>query len=124
MSGEVRVDVWLWAVRVFRTRSLSNAACGAGKVRVNDAVAKPAHRVRPGDVVAVRAGGRLRVLEVVATPSKRVGAVVAADALIDHSPPPEPRAARPLDQAVRDPGSGRPTKRDRRRIERLRGPRE
>jgi len=120
----VRVDVWLWAVRAFRTRTKATAACGTGKVSINGSPAKASKTVRPGDHVKVRAGGRERVFEVVQTPTKRLGAALASEALIDHSPPPEPRAAKPGTQeapAQREAGSGRPTKRDRRQIDRFRG---
>lgn len=121
MAGGVRVDVWLWAVRVYRTRTAATTACAAGNVRVNDAVAKPSKTVTPGDRVTTRVAHRHRDLEVVETPKKRVGASVAAEAMVDHSPPPQPRAAAPAKAAVREPGAGRPTKRDRRQIDRLRG---
>jgi ribosome-associated heat shock protein Hsp15 len=113
-----RVDRWLWATRLFKTRSEATAACKAGHVRVNDTPAKPAAVVRVGDRLAVRAHGRDRDLEVVAIIDKRVGAPLAQACLVDHTPPP---AAVPEDaQFVRDRGSGRPTKRDRRDLDRLR----
>jgi len=121
MASGVRVDVWLWAVRIFRTRTAATTACSAGNVRVNGTIAKPSKTVSAGDRVTSRVAQRDRDLEVVELPTKRVGATVAATALVDHSPPPEPRAMRPAKTAARDPGSGRPTKRDRRQIDKLRG---
>ena len=115
-----RVDRWLWAVRAAPTRAASTALCRAGHVRVNDTAAKPSTTVRPGDTVSARVGDRLRVLEVVRAIDKRVGAPVAAECLIDHSPSPPPRQLR-APGLVRDPSSGRPTKKDRRQIDRLRG---
>ncbi len=117
MTGSVRVDVWLWAVRVFKTRSAANTACTAGAVRIDGVVAKPSRAVTPGARVDVRVRGRTRELEVLDTPSKRVGAAVAATAFIDHSPPPEPAPLRPAPVAQRERGSGRPTKRDRRKLD-------
>jgi ribosome-associated heat shock protein Hsp15 len=118
-AGTTRVDQWLWAVRVFKTRSLATAACRGGHVRINGTAAKPARPVRLGDRVEVHAGDRDRVLEVVRLIDRRVSAPIAAECIIDHSPPPPPREyVAPLFR--RDPGSGRPTKRDRRRIDRLR----
>ena len=76
--------------------------------------------VHPGDTVTARVGERLRVLEVVRAIDKRVGAPLAAECLVDHSPPPPPKEVR-LQGLVRDPSTGRPTKRDRRQIDRLRG---
>jgi ribosome-associated heat shock protein Hsp15 len=116
----VRVDRWLWAVRLTRTRSGAAQACRAGHVQVNGARAKPASPVKVEDTVRVRVGGRERVVEVVRLVETRVGAELAAACLIDRSPPPPPRD--PLDRAGRrDPGMGRPTKRDRRRLDRTRG---
>lgn len=116
---ETRVDRWLWAVRLYKTRSLSTAAVRGGHVRVNGVPAKPATPVRVGDRVTTRVDHRDRDLEVVQIVDKRVGAAVAAGCVVDHSPPPPPRelAAPAL---VREPGSGRPTKRDRRDLDRLR----
>ncbi len=116
----VRVDAWLWSVRIFKTRSAATLACNGHHVRVNDKVVKPSRKLEPGDRVVVKLPRRVHILEVVNLPKKRVGASVAAEAFVDHSPPPEPRAARPTRQAVRDPGSGRPTKRERRQLDRFR----
>lgn len=111
-----RVDQWLWAVRVFKTRADAAAACSGGHVRVNGTAAKPATRVVRGDRVAARARGRIRDLEVVDPIKKRVGAAIAATCLVDRSPP-EPPEGTPFARAR---GSGRPTKRDRRELDRLR----
>ena len=119
----VRVDVWLWSVRAFKTRSAANAACQRQNVRVNGKVAKPSRVVIAGDRVVAKTPQRVRTLEVVTTPRKRLGAALAAEAYIDHSPPPEPKETAPPPTAVRERGSGRPTKRDRREIEQLRGDR-
>jgi len=114
-----RVDSWLWAVRLFKSRSLATAACRAGHVRVNGERAKPATTVGVGDEVVVRGGDRLRVVEVRKVLVKRVGAPVAATAMLDRSPEPLPRDVFAVPR--RERGSGRPTKRERREIERLRG---
>ncbi|KQO99725.1 RNA-binding S4 domain-containing protein [Leifsonia sp. Leaf264] len=115
-----RVDAWLWAVRQFKTRSLATAACRAGHVRVNGERVKAAQAVRVGDEVRVRANGFDRVMVVQRIIVKRVGAEVAAAAMIDETPPPPPREAVPS-VPVRDRGAGRPTKRERRDLEELRG---
>jgi len=115
----VRVDSWTWAVRLFKTRSAAAAACRSGHVRVNGNSAKAAQQVRVGDEVRLRAGGLERIVVVARPVAKRVSAVIAAECLVDHSPPPPSReilAAVPH----RDRGAGRPTKRDRRELERLR----
>lgn len=119
-AARVRVDAWTWAVRLFATRSAAGAACRAGHVRVNGDRAKPASLVGPGDEVRVRAGGRERFVVVRRTLLKRVGAAVAVECYDDRTPPPPPRAERVV-VAERARGSGRPTKRERRAIERLRG---
>ncbi|MGH9000659.1 MAG: RNA-binding S4 domain-containing protein [Acidimicrobiia bacterium] len=120
MDAEVtRVDKWLWAVRLFKTRSLATDACNGGHVRVNGAPAKPSTPVRVGDRVEAYAHDRQRAFEVVRVIDKRVGAPIAAECLVDHSPPPPEREfAAPA--FARDSGSGRPTKRDRRRLDRIR----
>ena len=116
----VRVDVWCWAVRLFKTRSLATAACRAGHVRVNGERAKAAASVRIGDTVRARAGDRDRVLVVTGLITKRGSAGVAAANYRDETPAPPPRelAAPP---STRERGAGRPTKRERREIDRLRG---
>lgn len=115
-----RVDAWLWAVRVYKTRSLATAACRAGHVRVNGERAKAAQQVRPGDELRVRIAGFDRILVVRDPISKRVGAPQAALAMEERTPPPPPREGVAV-FAVRDRGAGRPTKRERRDIDRLRG---
>lgn len=117
MTTPVRVDSWLWAVRVYKTRSAATTACRAGHVRVNGDKAKAAQTVKPGDELRVRISGFDRILVVRQTLTKRVGAPVAALAYEDRTPPREPMAQ----LAVRDRGAGRPTKRERREIDRLRG---
>lgn len=115
-----RIDVWLWSVRLFKTRSAANKAVAGGHVRLNGTPVKPAHIVVVGDRVTVREPGWDRLYEVTDPISKRVGAPIAQRCYIDHSPPkPEYLAAGPV--ARRDRGAGRPTKRDRRDIERLTG---
>ncbi len=115
-----RVDAWLWAVRVYKTRSAATTACRAGHVRVNGERAKAAQPVRPGDELRVRIQGFDRILVVKKTIAKRVGAALVAESVDDRTPPPPPRESMPF-VPVRDRGAGRPTKRDRREIEKLRG---
>ncbi|MDT0389626.1 RNA-binding S4 domain-containing protein [Streptomyces dubilierae] len=120
-SGQtVRVDSWIWSVRLVKTRSLGASACRGGHVRVNGERVKPAHAVRVGDEVRLRHEGRERVVVVTRLIRKRVGAPVAVQCYIDNSPPPPPREA-VAPAGIRDRGAGRPTKRDRREMERLRG---
>ena len=112
-----RVDRWLWAVRVFKTRSLASKACNGGHVQVNGRNVKPAHKLAVGDRVEARVGDRVRILEVAQVIDKRVGAAVAVECYVDHSPPP-PERIRNTPQAVREPGTGRPTKKERRQLDR------
>ncbi len=114
-----RLDAWLWAVRLTKTRSAATALCRAGHVRVNGDRAKAAHALSIGDEVRVRTEAGPRVVIVRQLIRKRVGAALAAEALEDHSPPPPPPEERAV-VGVRDRGTGRPTKRDRRELERLR----
>ena len=114
------MDSWIWSVRLTRTRSAASGACRAGHVKVNGVRVKPAHPVRAGDEVRLRYEGRERVVIVQRTIAKRVGALVAAECYIDHSPPPAPREETVV-VAARDRGAGRPTKRERRSIEKLLG---
>ncbi|WP_227985045.1 RNA-binding S4 domain-containing protein [Nocardia spumae] len=118
--ASVRVDSWIWAVRLFKTRSAAATACRGGHVRVNGTAVKPAHQIKPGDEVRVRNAGIERIVVVVRLVAKRVGASIATQCFIDKSPPPpspEIVAAMPK----RDRGSGRPTKRERRETDRLLG---
>jgi ribosome-associated heat shock protein Hsp15 len=118
----VRIDRWLVAVRVFKTRGDASQACLGGKVRVNDRPVKPSTAVRVGNRLVARVGERERDLEVTKLIEKRVAAALAAECFIDHSPPPEPRK-RGFNPKVaeREAGAGRPTKRDRRAMEKFRG---
>ncbi|MBM4368672.1 MAG: RNA-binding S4 domain-containing protein [Deltaproteobacteria bacterium] len=114
----VRLDTWLWAARFYKTRSQAKEACDAGHVWVNGDVAKPARSVRPDDELRVRVGDWPRLARVIATSEVRGPAPVARLLYEDLTPP---RPARSAPVATRDPGAGRPTKRDRRDTERWRG---
>lgn len=119
-GGTVRLDSWIWAVRLVKTRSMGATACRGGHVRVNGERVKPAYSVRVGDEVRLRQEGRERIVVVKRLIRKRVGAPVAVQCYVDNSPPPPPREA-VAPAGIRDRGTGRPTKRDRRELERLRG---
>ena len=118
MNG-TRVDRWVWAVRLYKTRADATEACKGGHVTVDGATAKPATGVAIGSRVEAKVGGRLRILEVTQVIEKRVGAAAAAGCFVDHSPP-EPVVDRTR-VAARERGAGRPTKRERRDIDRFRG---
>jgi ribosome-associated heat shock protein Hsp15 len=116
----VRVDKWLWAVRVFKTRALAAAACEAGRVRINGQPAKPARPVRPGETIVADNGSVIRTVKVFALIEQRVGAPRVAEFLEEAAPaellhrPAEPQFAPPF---VRAKGTGRPTKKERRSFE-------
>ncbi|MDA4106218.1 RNA-binding S4 domain-containing protein [Mycolicibacterium holsaticum] len=113
-----RVDRWLWSVRIAKTRPDAAAACRGGHVRVNGRPAKPATTVSPGDEVRARIGEITRVVEVVRVIHKRVGAADAATCFLDRTP--KAPAVESVPVAARDRGAGRPTKRDRRMLDKLR----
>lgn len=111
-----RVDLWLWAIRLCRTRTEATDACRGGHVDVNGRSAKAATQVRAGDRVEARLHGRDRIVEVVRVIDKRVGAPIAVECYVDHTPPPP--EGDDLLIADRERGAGRPSKRDRRQLER------
>ena len=113
-----RVDRWLWAVRLTKTRPDAATACRGGHVRVNDRPAKPSTMVSPGDEVRARVGDTTRIVEVARVIQKRVGAADAVTCYLDRTPAPPPTSSLPV--ATRDRGAGRPTKRDRRILDRWR----
>ena len=112
-----RIDRWLCAVRLVKTRPMATQLCEGGHVRVNDTSAKPSTKVRAGDRVEALIAGRERVVDVVRPIEKRVGAEAAATCYIDHTPPPLVTEIRPGIKVVR--GEGRPSKRLRRELERM-----
>lgn len=117
--ASVRLDVWLWSARLARTRSAATADCRGGHVRLNGAPVKAAQGVRIGDEVRVRRPGIEHVYRVRRLLARRVGAPIARGAYEDLTPPPPPQMlARP---PRREQGAGRPTKKERREIDRLRG---
>lgn len=119
----MRLDLWLWSVRVYKTRSMSTTAIRGGKVRVNGNHHKASYGVKVGDEVRIRIDGFDRILVVKQLLRKRVGAPLAAEAYEDKSPPKPPREfTMPI--VRRERGLGRPTKRDRREIDRLLGRKE
>jgi ribosome-associated heat shock protein Hsp15 len=113
-----RLDRWLWAVRITKTRPDAAAACRGGHVRVNNRPAKPATPVHPGDEVRARVHDTTRIVEVARVIQKRVGAADAATCYIDRTPAPPSDAALPV--ARRPRGAGRPTKRERRVLDAFR----
>ena len=118
--GTVRIDVWIWAVRLVKTRAAATDACRGGHVRLNGQPAKAAQPVRIGDEVRVRIHGFDRIVVVKQLLAKRVAAPAAAEAIEDRSPP-RPTAIEAAQVPHRPRGAGRPSSRERREIDRLRG---
>lgn len=117
--AQVRLDIWVSSVRLFKTRSAASAACRGGHVAVNGRKARASSPVRIGDrITAVTPGGE-RIVVISRVIEKRVGAVVAATCFEDLTPAPAPKEEIAL-VAVRERGAGRPTKRERRQLDRLR----
>ena len=119
-KASTRVDSWIWAVRLAKTRSAATAACRAGHVQVNGERAKAAQPVHIGDEVRLRNTDLERTVQVARLVAKRVGASVAVECLVDLTPPPPPKEEVAA-TIQRDRGAGRPTKRERRDLEKLRG---
>jgi ribosome-associated heat shock protein Hsp15 len=117
----MRLDKWLWAARFYKSRSLAQTACDGGKVDVNGQAAKPSRAIRVGDRIEVTLGEWRRLLVVQALDDRRGPAVTARALYEDLSSPPPPRAQRLLPAVQRMRGLGRPTKRERRLHDRVRG---
>jgi ribosome-associated heat shock protein Hsp15 len=117
-ADETRIDRWLCAVRLVKTRPMATQLCEGGHVRVNGTTAKPSTKVRAGDEVRALIAARERIIEVVRPIETRVAAPVAAACYIDNSPPPVVTEIAPGIKVMR--GEGRPSKRLRRELDRIR----
>jgi ribosome-associated heat shock protein Hsp15 len=118
----VRIDKWLWAVRLYKTRTLAAEACKAGHVLVDDRHVKPAREVHVGEIIKAQTGEILRTVRVTGLIERRVSAPMARENAEDLTPPEELNKPRTPDYSrgiVRPKGAGRPTKRDRRKLEDL-----
>jgi ribosome-associated heat shock protein Hsp15 len=122
--GAARLDRWLWAMRVFKTRPLALAACRRGEVEVNGLAAKPGRDVHPGETVSVRLEAMTRTLRVAGIPRSRVGAKAVPQFCAELTPASEfeKQRERGRQRVIgREPGLGRPTKRERRELDRFFG---
>jgi ribosome-associated heat shock protein Hsp15 len=120
--ANVRMDKWLWAVRLYKTRTVAAAACVSGKVRIGGHSVKPARSVRVGEIITAVAGEISRTVKVINLVAQRLSAPLAAECYEDLTPRSEyekPREPKFQPMIVRARGAGRPTKRDRRKIEQL-----
>jgi ribosome-associated heat shock protein Hsp15 len=123
---ELRADTYLWAIRLFKSRTLASEAIKGGKVKLNDEGFKPSHFIKLGEKYTVSIGGGLKkTIEVSGFLEKRASFEIAKNYYIDHSPPIEKQEK--MEQAFfkmnvkNEKGSGRPTKKDRRDLEDLGG---
>ncbi len=120
----VRIDKWLWAVRQFKTRSLASDACKGGRVKINQVNVKPSREVKVGDEIEIVDHGikkRVRVLKLV---KNRVGAKLVSELLLDITSSEELEKLEMINKLnleKRIRGAGRPTKKDRRMIDKLKG---
>ncbi|WP_428648073.1 RNA-binding S4 domain-containing protein [Roseibium sp.] len=121
-GGSLRIDKWLWYARVTKSRSLAQKLATSGHVRVNkDKISSASKTVKAGDVLTIALERRILVLKVIALGSRRGPYEEARKLYEDLSPPAPKKTAPPPAPAQRDAGSGRPTKRDRRKIDEFRG---
>ena len=118
-TDKVRIDKWLWMVRLSKTRTLATDACQAGKVKINDVNCKPSREVKKGEKIQIRIGILLKTVEVQAFPKSRISAKLVPDYYTDCTPQEEYERVKAISVAGerRDHGLGRPTKRDRRQLE-------
>lgn len=118
---DVRIDKWLWMVRLFKTRSMATDACNAGKVKMNGINVKPSRLVKTDECFHVRINQLEKVVQVIDTPKNRVGAALVPQYYTDLTPPEEYERVKQLHARFefREHGAGRPTKRDRRQIDYL-----
>jgi Ribosome-associated heat shock protein implicated in the recycling of the 50S subunit (S4 paralog) len=118
----VRMDKWLWSARLFKTRSMALEACKGGRVKVNDVIVKPSREVREGDVIQVVVEHLHKVVQVKSVVRNRVSPKQVIEVYADLTPAEEYERIelmRAYKSEYRDRGAGRPTKKDRRRIENL-----
>ena len=118
---KTRIDKWLWAVRIYNTRSLATEACAAGKVKINGESVKASYLLKPGQTIQLNKQGEKSTFKVIKIIEKRVGAPIAIACYEDLTPPEEKNKLLfpSVFYEVRDKGSGRPTKRDRREIDKF-----
>ena len=120
MSDQVRIDKWLWAVRLFKTRSLASEACRKGTIKINGAEVKPSREIRIGDKVSVRKNPVTYEYKVLYLTEKRMGAKLVPEYLEDITPPENLEILemqKYMKWSERDRGTGRPTKKDRRNLD-------
>jgi ribosome-associated heat shock protein Hsp15 len=122
VKEKLRIDKYLWAIRLFKTRTLASDACKAGRVKLDNQNIKPSHEVKPGEIYQVSKGPDKKIIKVTGLLESRVDAKTAIDFYEDITPVEQTAAFKSMFHAPllkRDRGTGRPTKRDRREIDEL-----
>lgn len=125
MSGGIRIDKWLWATRIFKTRTQAGDACKGGKVRINDSTVKPSREIKVNEIITIQLGPFKKTVQVMALLKNRVGAKLVPDYLKDLTPQEEYdklKMRNEMNHESRERGLGRPTKRQRRLIDFLKSP--
>lgn len=120
MADDVRIDKWLWAVRIYKTRSLATESCRKGHVSIGNLPVKPSRSIHTGEIVKVRKSPIVRSFKVLALAEKRMSAKLTEDYLEDVTPPEElelQEMQKNMRWITRERGTGRPTKKDRRELD-------
>ncbi|MCK9448140.1 MAG: RNA-binding S4 domain-containing protein [Bacteroidales bacterium] len=118
----IRVDKWLWVVRLFKTRSLAGAACRGGKVKINQQTIKPSKEIKIGDIIEVQLNQLNKIVQVKQLSTNRVAAKLVDQLMTDLTPTEEYERIQIMKEykaVQRKPGSGRPTKKERRELDSL-----
>ena len=120
MLQNVRIDKWLWAVRIYKTRSKATEACKKGRILIENLPAKPSREIHPGDIIEIKKAPITRKFKVLALAEKRMSAKLVDDFVEDITPPEEIElleTQKKMKWFSRKPGTGRPTKKDRRDLD-------
>ncbi|GAB1404296.1 MAG: RNA-binding S4 domain-containing protein [Lentimicrobiaceae bacterium] len=124
MDEGLRIDKWLWAVRIYKTRTLAGEACRAGKVKMQGQAVKPSRSLKKGDIIDVSLGPLNKTIQVIELIQNRVSAKLVSQSMLDLTPPEEYERIKFMYQmksGMRERGSGRPTKKERRDLDKLTG---
>ena len=122
MEEPVRIDKWLWAVRLFKTRTIATEECRKGRITIDGVAVKPSRIPKIGDIIKVRKNPVTYSYKIIGSIGKRVGAKLVQEFAVDITPPEELKnleIKQQMGSMERDRGSGRPTKKDRRDLNRL-----
>ncbi len=124
MADTVRIDKWLWAVRFYKTRTRAAEACKGGKVKIDGKNVKPSREIKPGEIIEVHHNYIKRTVKVLQAAQNRVAAKLVPELMEDLTPAEEfekLEMLRKVNSEKRERGAGRPTKKERRMIEKLKG---